>query len=65
MDDLSLETPEKEEQMGEILVYQAGNGKIKVDVRLQDETVWLTQQLIGGVVSDHGSQFQHAYSQYL
>ena len=31
---------------GEILVYQADNGKIKLDVRLQDETVWLTQQLI-------------------
>ncbi|MCK5680290.1 virulence RhuM family protein, partial [bacterium] len=26
-----------------ILIYQAPNGKIKVDVRLEDETVWLTQ----------------------
>ena len=31
---------------GEILVYQADNGKVKLEVRLQDESVWLTQQLI-------------------
>ncbi len=28
------------------LVYQAEDGKLKIDVRLEDETVWLTQQLI-------------------
>ena len=27
----------------EILIYQAADGKIKIDVQLQDETVWLTQ----------------------
>lgn len=31
---------------GEIVVYQMEDGKVKLDVRLQDETVWLTQQLI-------------------
>ncbi len=31
---------------GEVLVYQAEGGEIKVDVRLEDETVWLTQQLM-------------------
>lgn len=28
---------------GEILIYQSTAGNIKVDVRLEDETVWLTQ----------------------
>lgn len=28
---------------GEILIYQSREGNIKIDVRLQDETVWLTQ----------------------
>lgn len=27
----------------EILIYQNQNGHIKIDVRLEDETVWLTQ----------------------
>ncbi len=27
----------------EILIYQNSKGKIKIDVRLEDETVWLTQ----------------------
>ena len=31
---------------GEILVYQSEDGQVKLDVRLQDDTVWLTQQLI-------------------
>lgn len=31
---------------GEILLYQNQEGNIKVDVRLEDETVWLTQEQI-------------------
>jgi len=30
----------------EILIYQKPNGNIKIDVRLEDETVWLTQKLM-------------------
>ncbi len=29
---------------GEVLVYQAPDGQVRVDVRLERETVWLTQQ---------------------
>jgi len=31
----------------EILIYQSPTGNIKIDVRLEDETVWLTQKLMG------------------
>ena len=31
---------------GEILIYQNQEGNIKIDVRLQEETVWLTQSQI-------------------
>ena len=31
-------------EMTEFLLYKAENGKIKVDVLIQDETVWLTQE---------------------
>lgn len=27
----------------ELLLYQASDGEIRIDVRLEDETVWLTQ----------------------
>ena len=27
----------------QLLIYEASDGKIKLDVRLEDETVWLTQ----------------------
>ena len=29
---------------GEILIYQAYEGNIQIDVRLEQETVWLTQE---------------------
>ena len=28
----------------EMLIYQAPDGTIKIDVRLEDETVWLSQE---------------------
>ncbi len=28
----------------ELLIYQAPDGKVRIDVRLEDETVWLTQE---------------------
>ena len=28
---------------GQFLVYEAEDGRVKIDVRLSDETVWLTQ----------------------
>ena len=28
----------------EIVIYQSEDGRTKVDVRFEDETVWLTQQ---------------------
>ena len=30
----------------QILIYQSPTGAIKIDVRLEDETVWLTQKLM-------------------
>jgi hypothetical protein len=32
---------------GEILIYQNQDGNIKIDVRLEEETVWLTQEQMG------------------
>jgi hypothetical protein len=31
------------QKISEILIYQSPDGNIKIDVRLEDETVWLTQ----------------------
>lgn len=33
-----------EEQKGNIIIYQSGDGISKIDVRLEDENVWLSQQ---------------------
>mgnify|MGYP006267310183 CR=1 FL=1 len=31
---------------GEIILYQTNDGNVRLDVRLQDETVWLTQAMM-------------------
>ncbi len=35
-----------EENNSQIIIYQTENGETKLDVRFQDETVWLTQKLM-------------------
>lgn len=40
------EKHEPETPKGELLVYQSPDGEIKLDVRLENETVWLTQPLM-------------------
>lgn len=35
-----------EHDKGELVVYQSPDGQVKLEVRLQDETVWLTQSLM-------------------
>jgi hypothetical protein len=32
-----------EENKSQLIIYQTENGETKLDVRFQDETVWLTQ----------------------
>jgi len=34
------------ESGGEFLLYQSEDGQVKLEVRLQNETVWVTQQMI-------------------
>lgn len=34
---------------GQFLVYQTEDGKLKIDVRFEGETVWLTQQHMAGL----------------
>ncbi len=35
-----------DENKSQIIIYQTPNGETKLDVRFQDETVWLTQKLM-------------------
>jgi hypothetical protein len=42
---------------GQFLVYQGKDGEINLAVRLQNETVWLTQQLIAELFQIEVSPF--------
>ena len=41
---MAEQLPEKPNS--QFLIYQAENGETKLEVRLEDETVWLTQNMI-------------------
>jgi hypothetical protein len=50
---------------GEIIVYQTDDGNVKLDVRLQDETVWLTQAMMAELFScSHDDVSLHLRSIY-
>ncbi len=52
---------------GEIIIYQSQDGTIKVDVRFEDETVWLTQaqmgQLFGKAKSTINEHIKNIYDE--
>lgn len=49
----------------QILIYQNPDGKIKIDVRLEEDTVWLTQEqmasLFGKAKSTINEHIQNIY----
>jgi len=44
---------------GQFLVYQAEDGALKLDVRLEDETVWLTQALMAELFQSSKQNISH------
>ena len=42
---------ESEPSRGELLIYQGKDGSMRLEVRLQDETVWLTQEQMASLFS--------------
>ena len=52
---------------GQFLVYQAGDGKLKIDVRFQGETVWLTQmhmaELFQTTKQNVGQHLKHIFEE--
>ena len=50
----------KEEQKGEIIIYQSEEGLPKIEVRLENENVWLTQsQLVDLYQSSKSNISEH------
>lgn len=54
-------------QTGEILIYQAPDGTAAIDVKLQNDTVWLTQdqmgQLFGKAKSTINEHIKNVYAE--
>ena len=48
----------------QIIIYQTENGQTKIDVKLENETVWLTQKVNGRVVSNNSSKYYYSSKKY-
>jgi len=48
-----------EQAKGQFLIYQTEDGKLKLDVRLEEETVWLTQQLMAELFQSSKQNVSH------
>ena len=44
---------------GELIVYQTDDGRVKLDVRLEDESVWLTQQMMAELYQTSKQNVSH------
>ncbi len=47
------------ESDGEFLLYQTEDGQVKLEVRLQNETVWLTQQMMAELFRTSKQNISH------
>lgn len=56
-----------ENKTGEIVIYQTENGQTKIDVRFEDETVWLTQaqlvELYGSSKANVSEHIKHIFEE--
>ena len=46
----------------EIIIYRQDDGNIKIDVRLEDETVWLSQKLMAELFGKSKKLFQSIFA---
>lgn len=56
------EPDEIEASKGQFLVYQTEDGRLKLNVRLEDETVWLTQQRMAELFQSSKQNISHHIS---
>ena len=46
-------------QQSQFLIYQTEDGRVKIDVRFEDESVWLTQQMMADLFQTSKQNVSH------
>ena len=49
------------DEKGNIIIYQSEDGAVRLDVRLEDNTVWLTQQQMADLYGSSRTNVVEAY----
>jgi len=53
----------KEQNKSELILYQTEDAKTRLEVRLQDETVWLTQKMMVDLLCQHLNYYPQSSAQ--
>lgn len=56
---------EIEKNNGEIIIYQTEDGRTQLEVRLENENVWLSQQQIANLFGVPKTGYHKAFEKYL
>ena len=60
MERLTVDSNFPEKNNSQILIYQTEGGKTKIEVRLENETVWLTQKLMAELFQTTKHKLSHS-----
>ncbi len=52
------------ENSSQLIIYQTESGETKLEVRLENETVWLTQKLMAELFQTTCAEYQYAPQEY-
>lgn len=63
--ELTMTDMKTNELDNKIIIYQTDDGKTQLDVKLENETVWLTQGSDGRIVSKRQDGYRTTYPQHL
>ena len=60
MERLTVDSNFPEKNNSQILIYQTESGQTKIEVRLENETVWLTQKLMAELFQTTKHKLSHS-----
>jgi len=50
---------------GEFLLYTSPDGQVRIEIRMQGETVWLNQKQLAELFQTSIPKYQHAHQKHL
>ena len=56
---MQQESPTPDIAAGELLFYTSKDGKVKMEIRVEEETIWMSQQMMGSIAKSVEFEFSY------